>query len=169
MGLKLKHPWLYKYATQRLEFGGWEASFLWVSAASRPYRTDPASNRDRGHVGLRAQLAPSMSAEEEKKEEPTKVADAEVRSPHSQASDSARSRAHGMWARIMQERSARMELVRTQKPLHPRRRLSRKRRLRRSRWSSGPTRCATLAVLVCLARVRGRRFGGAGWPTAAAH
>ena len=112
-------------------------------------------------------LAPPMSAEEEKKEEPTKVADAEVRSPHSQASDSARSRAHSMWASIM--RSARMELVRTQKPLHPRRRLSRKRRLRRSRWSSGPTRCATLAVLVCLASSRGRRFGGAGWPAAAAH
>ena len=97
-----------------------------------------------------------MSAEEEKKEEPTKVADAEVRSPHWQASDSARSRAHSMWAGIMLERS--MELVRTQKPLHPRRRLSRKRRLRRSRWSSGPTRCATLAVLVCLASSRGRRL-----------
>ena len=110
-----------------------------------------------------------MSAEEEKKEEPTKVADAEVRSPHSQASDSARSRAHSMWAGIMLELSARIELVRTQKPLHPRRRLSRKRRLRRSRWSSGPTRCATLAVLVCLASSRGRRFGGAGWPAAAAH
>ena len=45
-----------------------------------------------------------MSAEEEKKEEPTKVADAEVRSPHWQASDSARSRAHSMWAGIMLER-----------------------------------------------------------------
>ena len=99
-----------------------------------------------------------MSAEEEKKEEPTKVADAEVRSPHSQASDSARSRAHSMWAGIMLELSARIELVRTQNPLHPRRRLSRKRRLRRSRWSSGPTRCATLAVLVCLASSRGRRL-----------
>jgi hypothetical protein len=58
-----------------------------------------------------------MSAEEEKKEEPTKVADAEVRSrlTRSQASDSAQSSAHSMWAGIMQERSARMELVRTQK------------------------------------------------------
>ena len=62
------------------------------------------------HVGLlcRSHLTiPKMSAEEEKKEEPTKVAAAaEVRAPHSPKNDSARSVSTQPWAGIIKYRFA---------------------------------------------------------------